>query len=717
MNTLGAHVRDGGIDFAIASQRAKRIDLCVFDESGTHELERLPLHAGEDGVFHGRLDRAAAGLVYGYRAHGRYQPESGDRFNPAKLLLDPYARALVGDFQWRPEHQGWAASHPQGRQPDPRDNAAFALKGRVVGAPAALADGLVVRAASRPRRPLRDSVLYELNVRGFTMQLPGIPEALRGTFEGLAHPASIAHLKSLGVTTLSLMPVMEWLDEAPLAARGLRNYWGYNTVAFFCPARRLCRQPHDGINEFRRMVATLQREGFDVVLDVVLNHTAEGDKHGATISFRGLDNASWYRLVDDDRSRYENLSGCGNTLRFIHPRTTQFALDVLRHWVETMGVDGFRFDLGAVLGRARHGFEPSAPFFVALRQDPTLAQVHWIAEPWDAGFEGYQLGRFPGRFAEWNDRFRDAVRGYWLGADATANGHPYPGVPRSEFARRFTASSDRFQHGQRRPQASINFVTAHDGRTLADVVSYACRHNDANGEHNRDGHAHEVCTNLGVEGPSNDPHIVDHRRRLRRAMLATTLLAQGTPMLCAGDEVANSQAGNTNAYCQDNPTGWLDWAGLDGANDEVALIAQLIALRASEPYLRWPAWFAPQPGDEDPAIRWLRPDGADLSVDDWHDLAIRAFACQLRAAGAATPRGAVVFNPEPHDLPFTLPGGPWALRLETSGAFVPPRSLDARATSSETPPLLPSAQGSTTLLVPARSLMVLRRLTSAPEPT
>ncbi|MFN7520607.1 MAG: glycogen debranching protein GlgX [Lysobacteraceae bacterium] len=695
---LGAHLRDNGVDVAVASQRAKRIELCVFSDDGQREIERLPLHAGEDGVFHGRLEGAGAGLVYGFRAHGRYQPESGYRFNPAKLLLDPYARALVGNFQWRSEHHGWAASHPQGRRPDPRDNAPFALKARVVDAPAPLADDLAPRPASSPRRPLRDSVLYELNVRGFTMRLPGVPDALRGTFAGLAHPAAIAHLKSLGVTTLSLMPVMEWLDEAPLVERGLRNYWGYNTIAFFCPARRLCHQPGDSIGEFRRMVATLQREGFDVLLDVVLNHTAEGDKHGPTLSFRGLDNASWYRLVGDDRSRYENATGCGNTLRLIHPRTTQFALDVLRYWVGTMGVDGFRFDLAAALGRTRHGFDPSAPFFVALRQDPTLAQAHLVAEPWDAGHEGYQLGRFPGRFAEWNDRFRDAVRGYWLGPDATSDGHPRPLVPRSDFAKRFTASSDLFQHGQRRPQASVNYVSAHDGRTLADVVAYVARHNHGNGEHNRDGHAHEVCANLGVEGPSADPAVAEARRRLRRAMLATTLLAQGTPMLLAGDEVANGQQGNNNAYCQDNPTGWVDWSALGGADDDRALIARLVALRASEPYLRWPAWFAADPGEYEPAIRWLRPDGADLAVDDWHDTAVRAFACQLRAAGAATPRGALVFNPEPRDLPIVLPDGPWELRLETSGTF-PPSTFEG------------------TVLVPARSLMVLRRLPSSKEPT
>ncbi len=374
---------------------------------------------------------------------------------------------------------------------------------------------------------------------------------------------------------------------------------------------------------------------------------------------------------------------------------------MLRYWVEVMGVDGFRFDLGVALGRTRHNFDPCAPFFVALLQDPTLAQVHLIAEPWDTGFDGYQLGRFPGRFAEWNDRFRDAVRSYWLGAHATADGHPRPPLPRSEFARRLMASSDLFQHSQRHPQASINFVSSHDGRTIADVVSYASRHNDANGEHNRDGHSHEVCGNFGVEGASDDAAIIDTRRRVRRALLASTLLAQGTPMLLAGDEVANSQAGNNNAYCQDNSIGWVDWSGLDGSDDVRALIARLIALRASEAYLRWPAWFLPTPGEDDPAIRWLRPDGSDMGVDDWHALTCRAFAAQLRVAGEASPRGAIAFNPGSFDLPFTFPDGPWEVLLETSGTFPPSAvTLDGPA-----------------VLVPAHSLLILRRLLISPKST
>lgn len=694
---LGAQVFAGGVQFSVFSQRAKRIELCLFDSSGTQELHRLPMHKGEDGVFQGFLPDVGVGTVYGYRAHGRYQPESGYRFNPNKLLIDPYACALVGQFQWRPEHAGYAAAHPQGRQPDTRDNAPWTLKARVT-APATTA----ARSPKQTRRPLRDSVLYELHVKGFTMQLPGVPEALRGTFAGLACPAAIAHLKRLGVTTLSLLPVMECIDEQPLVERGTVNYWGYNTIAFFCPARRLAAQPENAIGEFKAMVATLQAEGFDVLLDIVFNHSPEGDKHGPTLSFRGLDNASWYRLVPDDRSRYENISGCGNTLRLAHPRVTQFALDVMRYWVEVMGVDGFRFDLAPVLGRMRQGFDPSAPFFVALRQDPTLANVHWVAEPWDAGHEGYQVGRFPGRFAEWNDRFRDAVRGYWLGHGPY--GHR---IERSEFARRFTASSDLFQHGQRRPTASVNFITAHDGRTLADVVSFEHRHNMANGEGNRDGHAHEVCANFGMEGPSDDPQVREARKRVRRAMLATTLLAQGTPMLCAGDEVGNSQQGNNNAYCQDNPTGWLDWSASEG--DDTDFVAALIALRANEPYLRYPQWFAAEPAEDEPAIRWLRPDGGDMQVEDWHDTRTGAFACQLRAAGAAAPRGAIVFNPEPFDLAIDVPDGPWQMLIETSGSFP---AVAANAT-------LPAPQNpfEGTVLVPARSLMVLRRLPAASEPS
>lgn len=687
---LGAHVVDGGIQFAVFSQRAKQIELCIFDSAGTQELKRYALHPTEDGVFSGVLPGAQPGLVYGYRAHGSYRPESGYRFNPHKLLLDPYAREIVGRFEWRPEHFAYVHGHPEGaRVLDTRDNAAFALKSRVI-APLAPAS----RTAQRPRRPLSDVVLYELHVKGFTMTLPGIPDALRGTYAGLAHPAAIAHLKRLGVTTLSLLPVHTAIDEQHLADRSLGNYWGYNTIGFFCPDARHSAARRSGndsvgavIEEFRAMVATLQAEGFEVVLDVVFNHSAEGDEYGPTISFKGLDNPSWYRLMPDDRSRYENASGCGNTLRLIHPRVTQFVLDALRYWVDVMGVDGFRFDLAPALGRTRHGFDPSAPFWVALRQDPTLSQVHLIAEPWDLGHDGYQLGRMPGRFLEWNDRFRDAVRSYWLGPDA----HHGAAIGRSEFARRFTASSDLFHHGHRLPGASVNFIAAHDGRTLADVVTYREKHNLANGEHNRDGHSHEVCANFGIEGPSDHPLVIDTRRRVRRALLATALLAQGTPMLCAGDEFGNSQRGNNNAYCQDNATGWLDWC--TAADGDIDFVASILALRRDDPLLRHPRWFATTPDAHEPVLHWLRPDGEAMQVDDWHDPHAHAFACQLADHAASPPRWCIVFNPGAQPARFHLPNGPWRLAVDSSG-------IASHTSAHDTDGMIE---------VPYRTLLLLRR--------
>ncbi|HET7773390.1 MAG TPA: alpha-amylase family glycosyl hydrolase, partial [Burkholderiaceae bacterium] len=453
--------------------------------------------------------------------------------------------------------------------------------------------------------------------------------------------------------------------------RGLHNYWGYNTLAFFAPDPRLAadRTPEGTIAEFKAMVATLQATGIEVILDVVFNHTAEGDEHGPTLCWRGLDNPSWYRLMQDDRSRYENASGCGNTLRVIHPRATQFVLDALRYWVEVMGVDGFRFDLAPALGRTRHGFDPSAPFWVALRQDPTLARVHLIAEPWDAAHDGYQLGRLPGRFAEWNDRFRDTARGYWLGEASSA-----PPVDRSAFARRFTASSDLFHHAHRAPTASINYVAAHDGRTLADVVGYRERHNHANGEHNRDGHAHEVCGNFGVEGPSDDATVNDARRRVRRALLATVLLAQGTPMLCAGDEFGNSQAGNNNAYCQDNATGWIDWQA-QADEDLGPLIHALTNLRRQHAALRHERWFC---GEDvvlpERSVQWFAPSGRAMQPHDWHEHGQHAFACRIQSrADAQTPpeQWLIVFNPETAALPFTLPPGAWRVVLDSAAEIQP----------------------------------------------
>ncbi|RYF12891.1 MAG: hypothetical protein EOO40_00005 [Deltaproteobacteria bacterium] len=437
---LGALARDGGVNFAVPSDSATRMEVCVFDAEGQRELRRYALDGPFDGVFHGFLPGVGPGLVYGLRAYGPYAPEHGHRFNPHKLLLDPWAREIVGHFGWRAEHHGYELGHPDGpRSLDHRDNATQALKARVAPPP-------VIRQSHRPRRPASDVILYEVHVKGFSKLLPRVPEDLRGTYAGLAHPASIAHFKRLGVTTLSLLPVQYCIDEPHLAERGLHNYWGYNTLGFFCPDPRWAQAAHRAdptavTAEFRGMVDALHDAGLEVVLDVVYNHTPEGNEFGPTLSFRGLDNPTWYRLAADDKGRYENLTGCGNTVNCAHPRVAQFVLDSLRYWVAEMGVDGFRFDLAPVLGRTPQGFDSNAAFFTALRQDPVLAGVHLIAEPWDAAYDGYQVGRFPGRFLEWNDKFRDAVRGYWLGA----------GTGRGEFARRFTASRNLSFHSRNRP--------------------------------------------------------------------------------------------------------------------------------------------------------------------------------------------------------------------------------------------------------------------------
>ncbi|HEX5683805.1 MAG TPA: glycogen debranching protein GlgX [Ideonella sp.] len=681
---MGAHPRDGGVNFAVFSEHAQRIELCVFDGAGSRELKRYALSGPHDGVFHGFLPDIGPGLVYGYRAHGPYKPEDGHRFNPHKLLLDPGAREIVGRFAWVPEHHGYELGHPEGhRSFDTRDNATSALKARV-------AEPLGEAPARRnaPRHAPADVVLYEVHVKGFSKTHPGIPEALRGSYAALAHPAAIAHFKALGVTTLSLLPVQYAVDEPHLADKGLTNYWGYNTLGFFCPDPRLATQrgdPAKVTREFREMVATLHEHGLEVVLDVVYNHTPEGNEFGPTLSFRGLDNKSWYRLVPDDCSRSENLTGCGNTLHVAHPRVAQFVLDSLRYWVHEMGIDGFRFDLAPVLGRTNHGFEPNAAFFAALRQDPLLAQVHLIAEPWDAGHDGYQVGRFPGRFLEWNDKFRDAVRGYWLGREAAVQ------VSRGEFARRFTGSSDLFHHGQRSPSASVNFVAVHDGYTLNDVVSFRHKHNHANGEDNRDGRDGELSANFGAEGPSDNPAIRDTRERVRRAMLATLMLAQGTPMLNAGDELGNSQGGNNNAYCQDNATGWLDWAQADAGL--IRFVGELTALRRDEPLLHHDRWFCPPPGGPgDAFLTWLTPVGTEMHVHDWHEPGCLAFACRIRAHDPRVPSLLLLFNPDVAPQPFALPPGAWQLRLDSSGSLPP---THASAASGH-------------LTAPPRSLLVLR---------
>jgi glycogen operon protein len=673
---LGATLRPDGVNFAVASEHAQRVELCLFDEEGRSEIARHRLPGCTDGVWHGLLPGGRAGLVYGLRAHGPYAPQSGHRFNAHKLLLDPYAREIVGRFEWRDEHFGFRRRQGDDASSfDRRDNAPFALKARVA-AP-------LPPPAPRPApRPADEVVLYELHVRGFSRLHPGVPEALRGTYAGLAHPAAIDHLRRLGVTTLSLLPVHYALAEERLAGLGLANYWGYNTIGFFCADPRLSTTPHDSgaaRREFRAMVERLHEAGLEVLIDVVFNHTAEGGETGPTLSMRGLDNALWYRLPPEDRSRYDNSTGCGNTVDVHHPRVTQFVLDCLRYWVVEMGVDGFRFDLATVLGRTAQGFDARAPFFVALAQDPQLARVRLIAEPWDVGYGGYQLGHFPGRWQEWNDRFRDGMRQFWLTR----------GADRAEFARRLLASSDRFHHGGRSPLASVNHVVAHDGFTLRDLVSYRHKHNEANAEHNRDGHSANYSVNCGIEGPTDDAEVDAERGRLSRALLASVLFAQGTPMLAAGDELGHSQQGNNNAYCQDNPISWIDWPRADAAL--TAFVARLTALRAELPALRQSRWLTDhERADGGRDVLWRDAAGQEMTVARWHDAEGRCLVVSLAPQGAEPVL--LICNAAARPLDVALPAGRWRCVLDSADPSAPERQTVGA-----------------TIEAPAKSVLLLRR--------
>lgn len=650
---LGATWDGQGVNFAVFSAHAQGMELCLFDASGTVEQARLHLPAHTSDVWHGYLPGASPGLVYGLRAHGVWEPEHGHRFNANKLLLDPYARDVVGHFQWQDAHFGFDREYPD--RLDARDNAAQALKARVVH------DDFDWAGDRHPHIAQQDTVLYELHVKGFTRTHPQVPPALRGTYAGLAHPAVLDHLKSLGVTTLSLLPVHYAIDEERLVQRGLSNYWGYNTLAFFAPNPALV-SGHDGTtarDEFRAMVRAIHAQGLEVLLDVVFNHTAESDETGPHLSFRGLDNASYYRLRGDNHALYENYSGCGNTLDIRQPRVLQLVMDSLRYWVSAMHVDGFRFDLAPVLSRGDHGFERGGAFFTAIAQDPVLSRVKMIAEPWDVGPGGYQVGGFPRGWMEWNDRFRDVMRGYWLHS-------AQPPRTRGDFALRLCGSSDLYQHGQRRqrpPTESVNYIVSHDGFTLHDLVSYAWRHNEANGEANTDGHAHNLSTNCGVEGPTADPAVNALRGRMQRALLASMLLAQGTPMLCAGDELGHSQQGNNNPYCQDNATTWLDWSQVD--TNLLAFTTRVLALRRQ--YLPLgPHWYSGLPdtnGQVD--LCWLRGDASPLQGSAWQDTADCALACLIGAPGRA--RAPLLLLVNPHDQPraFTLPAGLWQPVLDS----------------------------------------------------
>jgi glycogen debranching enzyme GlgX len=657
---MGASWDGHGVNLAVFSANATRIDLCVFDARGA-ETARLPLPARSGDVWHGRLPGAGPGLVYGLRAHGPWRPDRGHRFNANKLLLDPYAREIVGRFRWCDEQYASDRLHPG--QPDARDNAAVALKARVVDPRWDWGDD------RPPEVPLAETVLYEVHVKGFSMRHPGVPPAERGTYAGLASDAAIAHFKRLGVTSLSLLPVHFHVDEMRLEHMGLVNYWGYNSIGFFCPDPAYAQVGANAADEFRGMVRRLHAAGIEVLLDVVYNHTAEGDERGPTIAFKGLDNTNYYRLPPASRAHYENQTGCGNTFDLRHPRALQLVLDSMRYWVGEMHVDGFRFDLAPVLGRGDHGYSRQHPFFFACAQDPVLARAKLVAEPWDIGHDGYQVGGFPNGWLEWNDRFRDTMRGFWMHGQGT----------RGQLAQRLCASSDVYQPLGRSPAESVNFVVAHDGYTLADLVSYNERRNQANGEQNRDGHGHNLSWNCGAEGPTTDAAVLALRGRLQRALLATLLLSQGTPMLAAGSELGHSQQGNNNAYCQDNETSWIDWQQADPAL--IAYTARLIALRRSGlPFaLRWYDGGADPRGLSD--LAWLRADGRELSPEDWQNPDEPVLGCLIGKPGRAKAPLLLLVNGSAQDCDFAVPGGVWQCLVDSSDAIGASRWHDQGPTS------------------------------------
>ncbi len=681
---LGAQWDGAGVNFAVFSGHAEGLQLCVFDDAGTQELARLPLRrSGNDGIWHGYLAGARPGLVYGLRALGPWQPQHGHRFNPHKLLLDPYARAIVGRLAWRDELR----DHPRG-QPDAldaRDSASWALKARVL----ADDDGFDWGEDRPPATPLADTVLYELHVKGFSQLNAAVPEAQSGRFAGLAHPAIVAHFKRLGVTALCLLPVHFHVDEERLGALGLSNYWGYNTLGFFAPDPRFgLGDGREVSREFRAMVRSLHAQGLEVLLDVVYNHTAEGDQDGPSLSFKGLDNACYYRRPAHAPGGYENFSGCGNTLDLRQPAVLRLVLDSLRYWVQHMHVDGFRFDLAPVLGRGHDGFEREHAFFTALAQDPVLSRVKLIAEPWDLGPGGYQLGQFPRGWLEWNDRFRDSLRGFWL---ARSQG---PG----ELAQALCGSARVFRQRGRWPAESVNYVVAHDGFTLRDLTSYHHRHNHANGEHNRDGHGHNLSFNCGAEGDTTDPQVLAQRARLQRALLACMLLAQGTPMLAAGSELGHTQRGNNNAYCQDNALSWLDWTQTDASL--LAFTAHAVAVRRAWLPLGLD-WHDDADGGHGgwPPLAWLRRDGQVLQGDAWHQPEARVLGCRIARPGRGTAPLLLLVNGTDEAVHFYLPEGGWQMLLDSSatdgrsawrgeGAFpLPAAGVVLLAASAATRPL------------------------------
>ena len=666
---LGATWTGRGVNFALFSANATSVELCLFDAEGETELARVRLPEYTDEIFHGFLPDAHPGTVYGYRVYGPYEPEQGHRFNHNKLVLDPYAKAVVGQLKWDPAVFGYTiGAEGDDLTFDERDSARFMPKCRVI-------DPAFTWGGDRsPMVPWDKTVLYETHVRGFTKLHPAVPEDMRGTFRGLAVPEVIKHIKSLGVTSVELLPVHMFIDDDYLQDKEMVNYWGYNSISFFAPARRYATNHGYASLEFKEMVARLHDAGLEVIMDVVYNHTAEGNERGATLSFKGIDNASYYRLLPDQKRYYINDTGTGNTVNLSHPRVIQMVTDSLRYWVTEMHVDGFRFDLGTILAREPHGFDEQSGFLKACGQDPILSQVKLIAEPWDCGPGGYQVGGFPPGWAEWNDRYRDDVRSFWKGDQGT--------LP--SLASRLVGSADFFNRRGRQTWAGVNFLTAHDGFTLNDTVAYSEKHNEANGEDNKDGNSNNHSSNYGVEGPTDDAEINEVRERQMRNMLATLLLSRGTPMILAGDEFGRTQEGNNNAYCQDSEISWVNWDIKEKGADLVRFVSDVAALRRRLPVLHRTRFLSAEWNDELGVkdVTWLSPDDTEMTAERWNDAS--ALCMGVLLDGRAQPTGIarrgddqtllLIVNSYHDVVPFTLPtvvgGTSWHRLIDTNLAMV-----------------------------------------------
>jgi glycogen operon protein len=664
---LGATYDGVGTNFSIFSEAAERVELCFFDEEGNETRVDLPEATGF--CWHGYFRNMGPGQRYGFRVHGPWSPDKGNRCSPSKLLLDPYAKAIEGEVRWN-EALFTYRFKDLGGPPNEHDSAPFMPKSVVINPFFGWGND------RSPSTPLHETIIYELHVKGFTARLPEIPSEIRGTYAGLAHPAAIEYLSRLGVTAVELMPVHQFIQDSYLVHKGLRNYWGYNSIGYFAPHNEYSSRGESGqqVQEFKETVRSLHEAGIEVILDVVYNHTAEGNHLGPQLCFKGIDNAAYYRLVETDFQYYMDYTGTGNSLNMRHPHVLQLIMDSLRYWILDMHVDGFRFDLAATLARELRDVDRLSSFFDIIQQDPVISQVKLIAEPWDVGEGGYQVGNFPPLWSEWNGKYRDCVRDFWRGENQT--------LP--EFAYRFTGSSDLYESTGRRPYASINFITAHDGFTLRDLVSYNEKHNEANGEENRDGESHNRSWNCGEEGPSDNPEVLHLRATQMRNFLATLFLSQGIPMLLGGDEIGRTQGGNNNAYCQDNEIAWLDWEHKD--DDLLEFTRNLIEFRVKHPIFRRRGWFLGRPIHrriED--ISWFTPAGDEMAGEHWKEGSAKSMAVFLNGMGIAYPdnRGErvvdnsflVLFNAHHEDITFSLPGPEWGKRwtkvLDTSkGGFV-----------------------------------------------